>query len=109
MKDLRSVVIRYIDPKRVQHGGDRSRKGLDQLAIEAPEPREDLLALDAALTRLKSVDGTAAEVIQLRYFSGLTLAEAAQILDISPRTADRAWAYAKAWLHREIQESGPVE
>ena len=91
---------------RLKHGGNQSRVELDDLAIEALEPREDLLALDAALTKLKSADGTAAELIQLRYFAGLTLVEAAQILDISPRSADRTWAYAKAWLHREIQKTG---
>lgn len=95
--------------QRLKHGSERSRVELDDVVLEAPEPREDLLALDAALTKLKSVDGTAAELIQLRYFTGLTLAEAAQILDISPRSADRTWAYAKAWLHREIQESGSAE
>lgn len=91
---------------RLKHGGNQSRVELDELAIEALELREDLLALDAALTKLKSADGTAAELIQLRYFAGLTLVEAAQILDISPRSADRTWAYAKAWLHREIQKTG---
>ena len=94
--------------KRLRHGGDLARVELDDVEIEGPEPREDLLALDAALTKLKQVDGTAAELIQLRYFAGLTLAEAAQNLDISPRSADRTWAYAKAWLHDEIQEFGYV-
>ena len=90
---------------RRKHGGSQSRVELDDLAIEALEPREDLLALDTALNKLKSADGTAAELIQLRYFAGLTLVEAAQILDISTRSADRTWAYAKAWLHREMQKS----
>ena len=95
--------------QRLRHGGDLARVELDELNIEAPEPREDLLALDAALDKLKLVDGTASELVQLRYFAGLTLAEAAEILDISPRTADRIWAYARAWLHREVQQTGPQE
>jgi RNA polymerase sigma factor (TIGR02999 family) len=91
---------------RLRHGGGMVRVELDdELDIEAPEFREDLLALDAALDKLKQVDGTAAELVQLRYFAGLTLAEAAEMLDISTRSADRVWAYAKAWLHREITES----
>ena len=89
--------------QRVRHGGELARVELeDKHDIEVPEPREDLLALDAALDKLKQVDGTAAELIQLRYFAGLTMAEAAEMLDISSRSADRIWAYAKAWLHREM-------
>ncbi|MBI5758121.1 MAG: sigma-70 family RNA polymerase sigma factor [Planctomycetales bacterium] len=88
---------------RLRHGGDLVRVEMEEeLDIEAPELREDLLALDAALDKLKLVDGTAAELVQLRYFAGLTLAEAAEMLDISTRSADRVWAYAKAWLHREM-------
>jgi RNA polymerase sigma factor (TIGR02999 family) len=89
--------------KRLKHGGDRSRMELDDVPIVAPQPREDLLALDAALNKLKQVDGTAAELVQLRYFTGLTVTEAADILDISPRTAERVWSYARAWLHGEIK------
>ncbi len=63
---------------------------------------EDLLALDAAMDRLKGVNMQAVELIQLRYFAGLSLADAAEMLDISPRTAGRLWAYARAWLHQEI-------
>ncbi|TXT21859.1 MAG: sigma factor [Planctomycetota bacterium] len=89
--------------QRVRHGGDLARVVLnDELDIAVPEFREDLLALDTALDKLKQADGTAAELVQLRYFAGLTLAEAAEMLDISPRSADRIWAYAKAWLHREM-------
>lgn len=90
---------------RLKHGGDRARVDLEDVPIEAPPFREDLLALDRALDKLKLVDGTASELVQLRYFTGLTVAEAADILDISQRTAERLWKYARAWLHREIQES----
>lgn len=91
---------------RLRHGGDMARVELDdELGIAAPEFREDLLALDAALDKFKQVDGTAAELVQLRYFAGLTLAETAEMLNISTRSADRVWAYSKAWLHREMTES----
>lgn len=91
--------------KRHKHGGDLDRIEFDEATIEASNPREDILALDAALMKLTTVDATAAQLVQLRYFSGLTLADAAEILDISQRSADRTWAYAKAWLHREIIEA----
>jgi DNA-directed RNA polymerase specialized sigma24 family protein len=63
---------------------------------------EDLVALDGALDRLKAVDPQAVELVHLRYFAGLSVADAAEMLGISPRTADRVWAFARAWLHREI-------
>jgi RNA polymerase sigma factor (TIGR02999 family) len=88
---------------RVKHGGDRTRQDLDEAQLVAPEPREDLLALDEALTKLAEVDPTSARLVQLRYFAGLTIPETAKMLGISARTADRLWVYARAWLHQEIQ------
>ena len=72
---------------------------------EPPEPldeSEELLALNDALDRLAAIEPRAAEVVKLRYFGGLTMAEAAEVLGISSTTADRYWAYARAWLHQEI-------
>ena len=94
--------------KRLKRGGDQVRQNLDEAEIAAPEIREDLLALDEALDKLASVDRSAAELVQLRYFAGLTLADAAQVMNISTRTADRLWAYARAWLHQELQGSPPL-
>lgn len=88
--------------RRLKHGGEREREELDFVEIQAAEPREDLIALDAALDRLALEDRTAFELVQLRYFGGLTVAQSAEAMDISPRTADRTWAFAKAWLHREL-------
>lgn len=88
--------------RRIKHGGDRERDAVELLDIEALEPREDLIALDAALNRLALEDRAAAQLVQFRYFARLTLAEAAEAMNISPRTADRTWAFAKAWLHREL-------
>ncbi|MDB5384592.1 MAG: sigma factor [Planctomycetaceae bacterium] len=88
--------------RRLKHGGEWERDDVELLEIQAPEPREDLIALDAALDRLALEDPAAAQLVQLRYFARLTLAEAAEALGISPRTADRTWAFAKAWLHREL-------
>jgi len=88
--------------KRHKRGGELTRRELDEVAVVAPEIHEDLVALDGALDRLKAVDAQAVELVHLRYFAGLSVAEAAEMLGISPRTADRVWAFARAWLHREI-------
>ena len=88
--------------KSRKRGGDRHRVDVDESLLATPEPREDLVALDAALTRLAETDKQAAELVQLRYFGGLPIREVAEILGIAPRTADRLWAFARAWLHEEI-------
>jgi RNA polymerase sigma factor (TIGR02999 family) len=88
--------------KSLKRGGDRQRGELDGDRLVAPMPREDLLALDEALTRLADRDPVKADLVKLRYFAGLTLDEAAAALSLSPATADRYWAYARAWLHQEI-------
>ncbi|RLS56816.1 MAG: sigma-70 family RNA polymerase sigma factor [Planctomycetota bacterium] len=88
---------------RLKRGGDRDRQEIDLSEIAVPQPRENLLDLDVALNKLAGVDSQAVALVQLRYFAGLTLAEAAQVLGISPRSADRLWAYAKAWLREELQ------
>jgi len=92
-----------------KYGGDLLRQDLDGVEIVLPEIPEDLVALDEALTKLAAVDQPAAELIQLRFFAGLPLVEAARLLDISPRTADRLWAYARAWLHQEMQDSASTD
>jgi RNA polymerase sigma factor (TIGR02999 family) len=90
-------------------GGRRVRQDVDGLEIALPEIPEDLLALDEALNKLAATDKRAADLVHLRFFAGLPLPEAAHMLGISPRTADRLWAYARAWLHQEIQGSAPSE
>ncbi|MFO0807643.1 MAG: ECF-type sigma factor [Gemmataceae bacterium] len=90
--------------QRLKHGGDRVRVDLDAAAPAMPDPRHDLIALDAALTRLAVEDPQAAQLVELRHFAGLSITETAQALGISPRTADRVWAFARAWLHRELAD-----
>jgi RNA polymerase sigma factor (TIGR02999 family) len=89
---------------RAKHGGERIREELDSSGIAAPEVDEDLLALDEALERLAEHDAPSAELVKLRYFAGLTIPQAAEILDVSPRKADFIWSFARAWLRREIDE-----
>ncbi len=83
-------------------GGGMVRHGLDEATLAAPEPSEDLLAIDEALDKLAAKDQVKADLVKLRYFAGLTIEQAARTLGISPTTADRYWAYARAWLHQEI-------
>ena len=92
--------------RRAKHGGDRTRVDLDAAPGVVPDPRHDLIALDAALTRLAAEDAQAARLVELRYFAGLTVAEAAAAVGVSARTADRVWAFARAWLHRELTAAG---
>jgi RNA polymerase sigma factor (TIGR02999 family) len=106
---MRRILVEAARKKaRLKHGGNR-RVDFENIEPEAPSERDDLIALDEALTRLAEEDPQAAQLVELRHFSGITLAEAAQILGISPRTADRVWAFARAWLHREIQSSDPIQ
>src|SRR5258708_5052476 len=101
---MRRILVDQARHKRSRkHGGDSVRQDLHGLEIALPEIPEDVLALDEALTRLAATDKTAADLVHLRFFAGLPLAEAALLLGMSPRTADRLWAYARAWLHQEIQ------
>jgi RNA polymerase sigma factor (TIGR02999 family) len=88
--------------RRLKRGGGLVRDDLDGVLTTAPEPDEDLLALDEALARLAEQDPAKAELVKLRHFAGLTVDQAAAALGISPATADRYWAYARAWLHAEI-------
>jgi RNA polymerase sigma factor (TIGR02999 family) len=85
---------------RLRHGGGRKRVEMNEPEAAPPPPIDDLLALDEALGRLAREEPEAVEVVKLRYFAGLTIEEAADALDISVRTANRHWAFARAWLYR---------
>jgi RNA polymerase sigma factor (TIGR02999 family) len=101
---MRRILVDEVRRKRSQkRGGRMARQEMDAAELAAPEPREDLLALDEALTQLTGSEPIAAQVVQLRYFGGLTIPEAAKVLHISPRTANRHWTYARAWLHQRLQ------
>jgi RNA polymerase sigma factor (TIGR02999 family) len=94
--------------KSLKRGGSSARQDLDPAELLTPAPREDLVALDEALTKLAATDRAAADLVELRYFGGLSIPEAARVLHISPRTANRLWTYARAWLHQEIQGTEPA-
>lgn len=88
--------------QRQKRGGGHRRVELDEAVVADRNRSDELLALDEALTRLEGQDPDAAKLVKLRYFSGLTLDETAQILGMSRRTVSTHWTYAKAWLHREL-------
>jgi RNA polymerase sigma factor (TIGR02999 family) len=88
--------------RRPKHGGDRRRVDEEEAGEAIAPPVEDLLALDDALQRLAAEDRTSAELVKLKYFAGLSLAEAAEVLGLPTRTAGRRWAYARAWLQEEM-------
>ena len=99
---MRRILIDRARRKRARkRGGGLKRQPLEGVA--APEPDEDLLALDEALKKLAGQDPLKASLVELRYFAGLTGEQAAEVLGISPSTADRHWAYARAWLRAEVR------
>jgi|SRR5262245_41229726 len=89
-----------------KHGGGRRRVDLDEATGEfADDSTDDLVDLDEALTRLEATDPTAAALVKLRYFAGLSMPDAATALGLPLRTAERNWTYARTWLHRELERS----
>jgi len=90
----------------LRRGGNLQRQPIEGLEIAVPEPSVDLLAIHEALERFQVVDAVAAQIVKLRYFAGLTIPQAAEALGISTSTADRSWAYARAWLHAALKHDG---
>lgn len=88
--------------KSLKRGGGRQRLDVELNDCASPELDDDLLALDEALSKLAAKDPRKAKLVELRYFSGLTMEQAAAFLDVSISTAQRDWTYARAWLHRQI-------
>ena len=100
---MRRILVDNARRKRAaKRGGASVRADVDLDALAAPERDDELLALDEPLTQLAHVDAVAARLVQLRYFAGLSIPEAAAALELAPRSADRLWAFAKAWLYRRL-------
>jgi RNA polymerase sigma factor (TIGR02999 family) len=101
----RILVERVRHRKRLKHGGGRERFELQENQVLSREPEHDgtdLIALDEALTKLEAMDARKVKVVSLRYFAGLSVEETAAALDVSPATVKNEWAFARAWLHREL-------
>jgi RNA polymerase sigma factor (TIGR02999 family) len=102
----RILVDRARQKGRAKRGGNFQRLDIDAVALATRVTPDQLLAIDDALTKLAQDDPTAAQLVQLRYFAGLTVEEAGQSLGIGTTTAYRHWNYARAWLHSELLDSG---
>ena len=88
--------------KRAKRGGSVIKVSLADATLPVNERDLDVVALDEALTRLAEIDEQQSRVVELRFFSGLTVEETAEVMNISPATVKRDWSMAKAWLHREL-------
>jgi RNA polymerase sigma factor (TIGR02999 family) len=100
----RILIDRARDKHRLKRGGGWRRLRLDQVDLPVAEPPAELLELDEVLQKLGREDPLCANLVKLRFFAGLTLAEAAASLGIAPRSADRIWAFARAWLYDELRK-----
>ena len=101
---MRRILIDKARRKRaVCHGGRHERVHLDEADFVATPAEDQMFLIDEALDKLAAQNPREAELVKLRYFVGMTLDEAAQALNISPRTADSDWSHAKAWLFRELK------
>lgn len=98
-----------IDHARQRHaakrGGGEKRITLDEQLVPGIEPNENLVMLDDTLTRLSHIDARQAQMVELRFFGGLSVAETAEVLGIPKRTAEREWTMVRAWLRRELSKS----
>ena len=101
---MRRILVNHArDRGRMKRGGHLEMRPLDE-AEELPSPTTDILALDAALSKLEHVDRRKVEIVQLRYFAGLSLNEVADNIGISISQIKRDWTFARAWLYREMTE-----
>jgi RNA polymerase sigma factor (TIGR02999 family) len=100
----RILVEQFRRKKRIRHGGEFQRQAMPDVAAE--EAREDLLALDEALTRLAVEDALAAKVVELRYFAGMGHEQVAEVLEITVYQARQKWTYARAWLRDVLASAG---
>jgi RNA polymerase sigma factor (TIGR02999 family) len=106
-RSMRQILVERARARRAaKRGGSRIRVTLDAGLLATEAPAIDLEALDEALTRLEALDAELARVVEVRFFGGLSIDEAAETLDVSPATVKRRWTVAKAWLARELAVKG---
>ena len=101
---MRRILLNYArDQNRMKRGGRTIHVSLSEAMVMPAEKDRELIALNDALTRLEAIDERKSKVVELRYFGGLTVPEVAEVLKVSEITVMRDWAFAKAWLLREMQ------
>lgn len=91
--------------KRLRHGGGRERVDLDSQLLVSDEGDDTMIALDEALTQLTAAEPQAAAVVKLRFFAGMTIEDTAAAMNLSVRTVNRHWTYARAWLYQQLRET----
>ena len=100
---MRRILVERARSKRaLRHGGGQKRLNIDEVDLGSPEADDKILAMNDALEKLALQDPTEAQLVKLRYFAGLTVEEAAALLDIAPRTARNYWVHARTWLYHQI-------
>jgi RNA polymerase sigma factor (TIGR02999 family) len=104
-QSMRHILVeRARHRNRAKHGAGLQRVDIEKIELAEVMPPADLLALDEALASLEEFDAQAAELVKLRFFAGFTQQQAAELLGVSKRTADRLWGFARAFLYKEIRE-----
>lgn len=102
---MRHILLNHARARStLKRGGDAVHINLDEVAIVSAEKSAELIALDEAMTRLATNDSRASQVVELRYFGGLTIKETAAVLGVSPATVQEDWDFAKTWLLREMTQ-----
>lgn len=105
-RSMRQILVDQARRKKaLKHGGDRGRQDAADVAFEFSAPKEDLITLDEAITRLEASDERKGQIVNLRYFVGLSVEETADVLGLSVGTIEREWRFIKRWLLAEMSES----
>ena len=101
---MRRILVDYARRRgRIKRGGERKREPLDAIDLAVSSDPDEIMALDVAVTRLAETDPRAADVVQLRFYAGLSVEDTAAALGLSERTVKREWAFARAWLYQALQ------
>ena len=102
---MRRILIERARSRRSTKRGSGAQKiSLEEVADVSNERAADLVALDEALMKLAAIDSRKAQIVELKYFGGMTIEEAAEVLEVSTPTVERDWKLAKIWLHREVSK-----
>ena len=102
---MRQILVDYARGQhRIRRGGRRQKVSLDKVLLVAPDRTDELLGIHELLSRLEELDPRQGRIVELRHFAGLTTEEAAEVLGVSPKTVQREWNMAKAWLYGELKE-----
>lgn len=103
---MRHILVDYAKSNsRQKRGGDRRRMPFDEALVVSISNEDDILAIDDLLEKLAAINKTRAEIVEMRFFAGMTVAEVAEALGVSKRTVEGHWTFAKAWLRRELSKS----